>query len=94
MLTDHSNLIIFFKTLSHKERLQILYILKEKGELCSQEIEEFFYLEQPTTSHHLGLLKKAGLLKSRKEGRHVYYSLNESTISKNINLFKESLKIS
>jgi len=44
------------------------------------EIVDAFNLSQPTISHHLNILKGAQVVRSRKEGKQVYYSLNQDNI--------------
>jgi ArsR family transcriptional regulator, arsenate/arsenite/antimonite-responsive transcriptional repressor len=68
--------IKFFKALANEERIEIVKLLKKNEEMYAQDIERRFYLEQSTTSHHLNMLKRAGITKARKEGRKVYYSIN------------------
>jgi len=64
----------FFKALAEDTRLRILRLL-EVREMCVCEIMVALDLTQPTASHHLGLLENAGLVKDRKEGKWVFYSL-------------------
>ena len=63
-----------------EERIEIIKLLKKNGEMFAQDIEKHFYLEQSTTSHHLNMLKKAGITKSRKDGRKVFYSIDVNSI--------------
>ncbi len=70
-------LLPIFKALSEETRLQILTLLKN-GEVCVCDIAESLKMTQPNISFHLGMLKEAGLIKDRKNGRWVHYSLNES----------------
>lgn len=63
-----------FKALSNPVRLQIIDILLE-GEKCVCEITEILKCEQPHISKSLSKLKSAGLIKDRKDGLNVYYSL-------------------
>jgi len=69
--------IKFFRALANEERIEIIKLLKTNGEMAAQEVEKHFYLEQSTTSHHLNTLKRAGIAKARKEGRNIYYSVDE-----------------
>jgi len=68
------------KALSDETRLRILNLLYER-ELCVCDIKESLDVLQTKTSRHLGYLKKAGLISSRKKAQWVYYSLakNEET---------------
>lgn len=62
----------FFKTLSHPMRIKILHSL-EHGEKCVCEIIEELDIEQSNLSQHLGVMKKQGIIDSRKDGQKVYY---------------------
>jgi DNA-binding transcriptional ArsR family regulator len=71
------------KALADPTRLKILHLLKY-GELCVCEIITALDKPQPTISHHLNILKKAGILKWRKEGVWVHYRLSKMKILDNI----------
>ncbi|MFT5171825.1 MAG: DNA-binding transcriptional ArsR family regulator [Candidatus Marinamargulisbacteria bacterium] len=73
---ENEEFIKFFKALANEERIEIVRLLKKNKEMYAQDIEKHFYLEQSTTSHHLNMLKRAGITTSRKEGRKVYYSID------------------
>ncbi len=64
-----------FKALNDSTRRQILDMLKEK-DLSAGEIAEAFDISRPSISHHLELLKQAGLVDSERRGQFIYYSLN------------------
>lgn len=66
----------FFKALGDETRLKILRMLLEK-ELCVCEIIDRVELSQPAVSHHLKILRQAGLVKDSKEGKWVYYSMDD-----------------
>ena len=66
-----------FKSLSDETRLRILKLL-ENGELCVCDIFSALDMVQPKVSFHLSVLKEAGLIKDRKAGRWVHYSLDDS----------------
>ena len=68
-----------FQALSDQTRLRILELLS-KEEKCVSEICRHFAITQPSVSHHLDILKRAGLVTSRKIGREVHYSYNRETI--------------
>lgn len=69
------------KVLSHPARISILnYIGDCEGCLC-KDISEKIRLSQPTTSQHLQVIKKSGLLKSKFEGKSQYYTINKDKLS-------------
>lgn len=71
-----------FKALADATRLRILKLL-EVREMCVCEVMIALGLTQPTTSHHLGILENAGLIKGRKEGKWVFYSIvNQKMVEK------------
>ena len=64
-----------FKALAHLSRLQIVFFLVRAGrEVSVGEIQAELEIPGPTLSHHLDLLRRAGLVSSRKEERYVYYA--------------------
>ncbi len=74
-------LLAIFKALSDETRLRILKLL-EHGELCVCDIVAGLDMIQPKVSFHLGVLQEAGLVRSRKQGKWIYYSIDESDIFK------------
>jgi len=72
-----------FKALADETRLRILSLL-EVREMCVCEIMVALDLTQPTASHHLGILENAGLVKDRKEGKWVFYSLADPKLIENM----------
>lgn len=65
-----------FKALGDPTRLTILRMLAENGETCVCTIVEELKMGQSAVSHHMAKLKQAGLLRSRKQGQWIYYSLD------------------
>jgi len=72
-----------FKALADETRLRILSLLNMR-EMCVCEIMVALDLTQPTASHHLGILENAGLTKDRKEGKWVFYSISDPTLTKSM----------
>ncbi|MFQ5520356.1 MAG: ArsR/SmtB family transcription factor [Candidatus Methylomirabilia bacterium] len=71
-----------FKALAHLTRLQVFFFLVQaKREVPAGEIQEAMEVPGPTLSHHLDLLRRAGLIQSRKEERYVYYSVKREMAS-------------
>ncbi|HBT64669.1 MAG TPA: transcriptional regulator [Ruminococcaceae bacterium] len=75
MRLQYEEYAAMFKVLSDYNRLMIVDMLS-CGELCACNILGKFQITQPTLSHHMKVLCDCGLVKSRKEGRWMYYSLN------------------
>ena len=69
------NLLNIFKALSDDTRLRILKLL-EGGELCICKIMDVVDMKQSRISRHMGILKNAGLVTDRRDGKWVHYSLN------------------
>jgi len=69
----------FCKALCDGTRQRILEMLSER-EMYVGEIAEAFRLSQPSISHHLSILRSAQVVRSRREGKQVYYSLNRENI--------------
>ena len=65
---------VFFGV-ADKTGLMILELLADE-ELCSCEIMAALNLTEPTTSHHLGILERVGLIMSRREGKWVFYRIS------------------
>jgi len=74
-----------FRAMADPFRLAILQLLRE-GELCVCEIMTALNRPQSSTSHHLSILKRAGLVKERKEGKWSRYRLSEGAVIEMINL--------
>lgn len=68
-----------FKAIADPTRLKILYLLEE-GELCVCEVIVALDKPQSTISHHLNILKNAGIIKWRKEGVWIHYKLVDPKI--------------
>ena len=65
----------FFKALNDPTRREILELLN-KGDLTAGDIADRFDMTKPSISHHLDLLKQAGLVVSLREGQFIKYSIN------------------
>ena len=65
------------KTLAHPSRLQIVQLLLSGKQYSVNEIAEKCELSQPATSDHLRLMQRCGFLSSERDGRTVYYEIDE-----------------
>lgn len=77
--------------LMEPQRLKILQLLRD-GDICVCEIIKFLNLPQNLLSHHLKVLKEAGLLVSTKEGKFVRYARKEAKINELIGYLEELIK--
>jgi len=68
-----------FKSLADPTRLRIVAALSE-GELCVHDLTERLEMNQPAVSQQLRLLRDRGVVRSRREGRHVYYALEDQHV--------------
>ena len=75
-----------FKALNDPTRREILELLK-KRDLTAGEIADQFNISKPSISHHLDLLKQAGLVESVKQGQYIYYSLNTTVMDEIVKWF-------
>ncbi len=66
----------YFRALADETRRRCLLLLIEQEEMCVCELTNAMGLPQPKISHHLGALRKAGLVSDRKQGLWVYYRLH------------------
>lgn len=64
-----------FKALGDETRLAIVQMLLGK-ELCVCDVLDAFDMSQPTISHHLKILRQAGVVQDERQGKWIYYSLN------------------
>jgi ArsR family transcriptional regulator len=77
-----------FKSISDPNRLMIVDMLS-CGTLCACKLLEKLQITQPTLSHHMKILCNCGLVKARREGKWMHYSLNTEQIHKTKQLFTE-----
>lgn len=69
------DLVKVFKLLSDETRLRVLLYLTQQSELHVRALCDLLEQSQPAVSHHLALLRVAGLIESRREGKHNFYHL-------------------
>ncbi len=69
----------FLKAMADEGRLQVLALLA-RGEACVSEVAEVLAMDISTISHRLRVLRSEGLVRRRREGRHVYYHLEDEHV--------------
>ena len=88
-----ADLVLVFKALGDPTRLKILELLRSRGKsccdliareergLCACDIERAVGLSQAAVSHHMDLLRRAGLVDAQKRGRWMFYRRNEAALA-------------
>ncbi len=88
MAFTDKQLITALKAAADPTRLKILRLLKQKGQcsigkpvgMCACDVEKYVKLSQPTISHHMSVLKKAGLVHAEKNGLWMWYRRDEMAL--------------
>jgi ArsR family transcriptional regulator len=70
----------FLKALASEKRQEIMFLFMDRKELTVNEVAQLVQIGQSTASEQLAILKRAGLLLSRKEGKEVFYYPNREQI--------------
>ncbi len=79
-----------FKLLADETRLRILDMLGARKELCVRDLWERLGQSQPAVSHHLGLLRMAGLVDTRHEGKHIYYRIDRERFEQLMDMIQQT----
>jgi DNA-binding transcriptional ArsR family regulator len=77
---------IVLKAINHKLRQVILQLIGEREKITVTEIFLHLHLEQSVASQHLAILRKTGFVKTKREGKFIYYSVNRQRVL-DINMF-------
>lgn len=88
MALSDKQLVSALKAVADPARLQILRLLKQKGQcsigkgvgMCACDVQDHVKLSQPTISHHMAILRKAGLVAAEKHGLWMWYRRNEKSL--------------
>jgi ArsR family transcriptional regulator len=85
-------LLDFLKSLASESRIKILLLFLDGQERTVNQIAEEVELGQPTTSEHLALMKRSGVLVSKKQGKEVYYHPDRAQIVHYLETLSELLR--
>lgn len=77
---DISTMAKMFKVLADETRMKIAFALCQEDELCVCDVANIISSSMATASHHLRTLKQLGLAKYRKEGKLVFYALEDEHV--------------
>ena len=99
MTTHDQSFTRLLHAIADPTRRKILQALKAKGAcslgketgLCACDIEERVKVSQPTISHHMGILQKAGLIETQKQGQWRWYRRDEAAIREFAKTLRETL---
>lgn len=81
----------FFKVIGDETRMKILLTIREK-EACVNDIAKSVEMTKSAVSHQLKLLRDENLIKSRRDGKNIYYSLDDEHVEEMINVAFEHMK--
>lgn len=70
-----------FKALADQKRLQIMYVLTQRGNTCVCDLVEIMEMQQSKLSYHLKILLDAGLIRRETKGTWSYYELNTTEVN-------------
>ena len=74
------NSVTFAKAMADETRQQIMLLLCCQW-ICVSDLVDQTGVSQPTVSHHLGILREAGLVATRREGKQIFYTLNQEEVA-------------
>lgn len=89
---DFQEMAQVFKVLADHTRLKVAYALCDEDELCVCDVANIIGSTMATASHHLRLLRNMGIAQYRKEGKLVFYSLEDEQLKQMIRLAIEHQK--
>ena len=81
---------LVLRAINHKLRQQMMKIIDEQGKITITELYQKLLLEQSVASQHLAILRKAGFVKTTREGKYIYYSVNLNRVQE-VNRFVSEL---
>ena len=81
---------LILRAINHKLRQQILLLIDEHGRITVTELYIKLRLEQSVASQHLAILRKAGFVKTERDGKFIYYKVNTARLQE-LNRFIDEL---
>ena len=91
-LDEATRLAELFKLLGDPTRARLLHALLEGGELCVCDLAETVAVPESTVSHALRLLRTAGIVRNRRDGRMIHYSLDDAHVRLLLDLSLQHLR--
>lgn len=92
MLSDEAigDLAEFFKVFGDSSRLKVLWAL-HRGEMCGSHLAELLGMTAPAVSHQLKILRQSHLVRTRREGKNIYYALADDHVQRILELGLEHM---
>jgi DNA-binding transcriptional ArsR family regulator len=81
--------VLIFRSVNHKLRHQIIQLLQENKRLTVTDVYVHMRLEQSVVSQHLAILRRAGVVKTVREGKNIFYMLNKDRLLEIGNMINE-----
>src|SRR5829696_10596421 len=81
---------LILRAVNHKLRQQVMKLIHQNSKMTVTEIYVKLRLEQSVASQHLAILRKAGFVKTERDGKFIYYTVNTTRLEE-LNQFVESL---
>lgn len=83
---------LVFRAVNHKLRQQIIRFINQNGKITVTQIYVKLRLEQSVASQHLAILRKAGFVITERDGKFIYYSVNQNRLAEVHKIAQELLK--
>ena len=83
---------LVLRAVNHKLRQQILQLINKNGKMTVTEIYVKLRIEQSVASQHLAILRKAGIVTTHRDGKYIYYSVNEQRLTEIHHLVQQLLQ--
>lgn len=83
---------LVLRAINHKLRQQIMKLIYQNGKMTVTEIYIKLRLEQSVASQHLAILRKAGFVNTTRDGKFIYYSVNNERLAEVHHFVKDLLK--
>ena len=79
------------RAVNHRLRQNMINFIDQKGETDVTSIYQSLKLEQSVASQHLAILRRAGIVTTRRDGKYIFYSVSDKSIKKLIELCKQMI---
>lgn len=92
ILLDYSELrkaVLVLRAINHKLRQRIVSLLEENDSMTVTDIYVQLRLEQSVASQHLAILRRAGIVVPRRDGKYIYYSLDKERLAQIAQLIED-----